>query len=144
MRRKRHLYGAAIAAGFNGELSSRLEQVLELGTYRAEVRIGRDVIRAWRRIEIERIDNFRVVEYARRRQHALTVLRRSRAAQSRRALSIAFTVALIDSKNGDSRTIVAIVRDESQRYEERQLRRRLAELEQQATDFLISEGRAVR
>src|SRR5215213_4907980 len=64
MRRKRHLDGAAIAGDFNGELSLRLEQILELGTYRAEVRIDCDVIRAWRRIEIERNDNFRVVEYA--------------------------------------------------------------------------------
>src|SRR5829696_3532073 len=46
-----------------------------------------------------------------------------------RALSIAFTVALVDSNN-DSRTIVAIVRDETQRWnEERELRRRLAAFE---------------
>ena len=49
-----------------------------------------------------------------------------------RALSIAFTVALVDSAN-DSRTIVAIVRDETQRWnEERELRRRLAEFENPA------------
>ena len=49
-----------------------------------------------------------------------------------RALSIAFTVALVDSDN-DSRTIVAIVRDETQRWnEERELRRRLAEFENPA------------
>ena len=49
-----------------------------------------------------------------------------------RALSIAFTVALVDSAN-DSRTIVAIVRDETQRWnEERELRLRLAEFENPA------------
>ena len=49
-----------------------------------------------------------------------------------RALSIAFTVALVDSAN-DSRTIVAIVRDKTQRWnEERELRRRLAEFENPA------------
>jgi len=49
-----------------------------------------------------------------------------------RALSIAFTVALVDSEN-DSRTIVAIVRDETQRWnEERELRRRLAAFENPA------------
>jgi len=49
-----------------------------------------------------------------------------------RALSIAFTVALVDSAN-DSRTIVAIVRDETQRWnEEREMRRRLAEFENPA------------
>jgi PAS domain S-box-containing protein len=50
-----------------------------------------------------------------------------------RALSIAFTVALVDSTNDESRAIVAIVRDETQRWnEERELRRRLAELEPRA------------
>jgi len=47
-----------------------------------------------------------------------------------RALSIAFTVALVNSPDSESQAIVAIVRDETQRWnEERELRRRLAELE---------------
>ena len=47
-----------------------------------------------------------------------------------RAFSIAFTVALVNSPDSESRVIVAIVRDETQRWnEERELRRRLAELE---------------
>lgn len=46
-------------------------------------------------------------------------------------LSIAFTVALIGSTSGT--VIAAIVRDETKRWnEERELRRRVAELEQQA------------
>jgi PAS domain S-box-containing protein len=46
-----------------------------------------------------------------------------------RALSIAFTVTLLDSPDG-SRAIAAIMRDETTRWqEERNLRRRLAELE---------------
>ena len=49
-----------------------------------------------------------------------------------RALSIAFTVALLGSA-GAVETIVAIVRDETQRWqEERELRRRLKELEQES------------
>jgi hypothetical protein len=49
-----------------------------------------------------------------------------------KALSIAFTVTLLDSSDGQGRTIVATVRDETARWnDERELRRRLAELEQQ-------------
>lgn len=47
-----------------------------------------------------------------------------------KSLSIAFTVALLKSPDGESFTIAAIVRDETQRWnEERELRRRLTELE---------------
>ena len=47
-----------------------------------------------------------------------------------RRLSIAFTVALLTDAGGRVTGIAAIVRDETQRWEEEQaLRRRLAELE---------------
>jgi PAS domain S-box-containing protein len=47
-----------------------------------------------------------------------------------RALSIAFTVALLQAGDGGIQAIAAIVRDETARWEEeRALRRRLAELE---------------
>jgi PAS domain S-box-containing protein len=47
-----------------------------------------------------------------------------------RALSIAFTVALLQAGDGGIQAIAAIVRDETTRWEEeRALRRRLAELE---------------
>jgi PAS domain S-box-containing protein len=47
-----------------------------------------------------------------------------------RALSIAFTVALLPAGDGGIQAIAAIVRDETARWEEeRALRRRLAELE---------------
>src|SRR5512139_2021997 len=50
-----------------------------------------------------------------------------------RSLSIAFTVALVNAPDSQSFSIVAIVRDETQRWiEERELRRRLAELEKPA------------
>lgn len=50
-----------------------------------------------------------------------------------KTLAIAFTVTLLDSSDGQSRTIVATVRDETARWnEERELRRRLGELEQKA------------
>ena len=51
-----------------------------------------------------------------------------------KSLSIAFTVALLKSPGGESFTIAAIVRDETQRWnEERELRRRLAELERSSS-----------
>jgi PAS domain S-box-containing protein len=51
-------------------------------------------------------------------------------------LSIAFTVALVKSSDSQTNSIVAVVRDETQRWnEERELRRRLAELERSRNEF---------
>ncbi|MEH3118027.1 MAG: PAS domain S-box protein [Methylorubrum populi] len=48
-----------------------------------------------------------------------------------RALSIAFTVALLHGADGEVTGIAAIIRDETERFrEERALRRRVAELEE--------------
>jgi len=52
-----------------------------------------------------------------------------------RALSIAFTVALLHSADGKPAAIAAIIRDETSRFnEERSLRKRLAELEAQLAE----------
>lgn len=49
-----------------------------------------------------------------------------------RAMSIAFTVALLRSEDGKPAAIAAIIRDETSRFnEERSLRKRIAELEAQ-------------
>jgi PAS domain S-box-containing protein len=64
-------------------------------------------------------------------RYASEVLRVPALHKNGTPLSIAFTVALIPSARGY--TIVAIVRDETKRWnEERELRRRVAELEQQS------------
>ncbi|WP_232631023.1 PAS domain-containing protein [Methylobacterium sp. Leaf118] len=48
-----------------------------------------------------------------------------------RSLSIAFTVALLHGADGEVTGIAAVIRDETERFEEeRRLRRRLAELEE--------------
>lgn len=48
-----------------------------------------------------------------------------------RALSIAFTVALLHGADGEVTGIAAVIRDETERFqEERSLRRRVAELEE--------------
>jgi PAS domain S-box-containing protein len=64
-------------------------------------------------------------------RYASDVLRVPALHKSGTPLSIAFTVALINSPRGY--VIAAVVRDETKRWsEERELRRRVAELEQQA------------
>lgn len=64
-------------------------------------------------------------------RYSSEVLRVPALHKSGSPLSIAFTVALIGSARG--RAIAAIVRDETNRWnEERELRRRLAEFEQQS------------
>ncbi len=52
-----------------------------------------------------------------------------------RVMSIAFTVALLHSPDGKPAAIAAVIRDETTRFnEERNLRKRLAELEAQLTE----------
>ena len=56
-----------------------------------------------------------------------------------RTLSIAFTVAMLFDQDGQVGGVAALVRDETQRFqEERELRRKLAELEAEVTAMRIS------
>lgn len=58
-----------------------------------------------------------------------------------RALSIAFTVALLHDADGKVAAIVSVVRDETARFaEERNLRKRLTELEMQARGDAATPG----
>jgi len=75
-------------------------------------------------------EGYRQVMESGKSKYAADVLRVPATAKDGRALSIAFTVTLLDASEGD-RLIAAIVRDETTRWnEERELKRRLAELEQ--------------
>lgn len=75
---------------------------------------------------------FREVAKSGRSKYGADVLRVPALHKDGRSLSIAFTVLLLSSA-GSVETIVAIVRDETQRWqEERELRRRLTELEQES------------
>jgi PAS domain S-box-containing protein len=66
-----------------------------------------------------------------RTRYGSEVLRVPAIHKDGRSLSIAFTVALLYSREGEVDNIVAIVRDETARWnEERALRRRLTELEE--------------
>src|SRR5262249_32941167 len=63
-------------------------------------------------------------------RHGPAVLRVPAVHKEGRGLSIAFTVALLDTPDTQTRVIAAIIRDETSRWkEERALRQRLAELE---------------
>ena len=76
-------------------------------------------------------DGYRQVMATGKTKYGTDVLRVPAAHKDGRALSIAFTVSLLDGPDG--RLIAAIARDETARWnEERELRRRIAELEQGA------------
>lgn len=67
-----------------------------------------------------------------RTRYGNDVLRVPAVDKEGRALSIAFTVALLHSPQGELTGIVAVIRDETARFqEERGLRKRIAELEAQ-------------
>jgi PAS domain S-box-containing protein len=75
---------------------------------------------------------FREVAKSGRSKYGADVLRVPALHKDGRSLSIAFTVVLLSSA-GSVEAIVAIVRDETQRWhEERELRRRLTELEEES------------
>ena len=75
-------------------------------------------------------EGYRHVMETGKTKYAVDVLRVPATAKDSRALSIAFTVTLLDASDG-GRIITAIVRDETTRWnEERELKRRLAELEE--------------
>ncbi|MEX0806308.1 MAG: PAS domain S-box protein [Candidatus Binatia bacterium] len=66
-------------------------------------------------------------------KYGTEVLRVPACHKDGRALSIAFTVALLPSQDGKVGAIAAIVRDETSRWnEERAMRQRLRELEEQS------------
>jgi len=65
-------------------------------------------------------------------KYGTDVLRVPAVDKAGRALSIAFTVALLNSADGKPTAIAAIIRDETTRFaEDRALRKRVAELETQ-------------
>jgi PAS domain S-box-containing protein len=77
-------------------------------------------------------EGYRQVMSTGQTRYGANVLRVPAAHKDGRALSIAFTVALVPSPTGSIEAIAAIVRDETERWqEERALRKRIAELEAQ-------------
>ena len=75
-------------------------------------------------------DGYREVMRTGHTKYGTEVLRVPAIHKDGRTLSIAFTVALMRAPDTGARVIAAIIRDETTRWnEERELRRRLAELE---------------
>ncbi|WP_026595347.1 PAS domain-containing protein [Methyloferula stellata] len=75
-------------------------------------------------------------------RYAFDVLRVPAVHKDGSALSIAFTVALLHSPQGALTAIVAVIRDETKRWaEERDLRKRVAELEAKLSEM---EGKGLR
>ena len=73
---------------------------------------------------------YRQVMHTGHTRYGTEVLRVPAVHKDGRPLSIAFTVALLDTPETQTRVIAAIIRDETSRWqEERALRQRLAELE---------------
>ena len=79
-------------------------------------------------------DGYRQVMQTGHTKYGADVLRVPAIHKDGRTLSIAFTVSLLAAPGDGGRIIVAIVRDETTRWnEERELRRRLADLEARKT-----------
>ncbi len=77
-------------------------------------------------------EGYRKVMQTGQTRYGSDVLRVPAVHKDGRRLSIAFTVALLYGPNNEVQVIVAVIRDETSRWEEeRALRQRLAELEQQ-------------
>ena len=80
-------------------------------------------------------EGFRQTMLTGQTKYGTEVLRVPAVDKSGRALSIAFTVALLHATGGKPAAIVAVIRDETSRFnEERSLRKRLAELEAQLAE----------
>jgi PAS domain S-box-containing protein len=83
------------------------------------------------RLRARHWDGYRKVMQSGETRYGTEILRVPAIHKDGRRLSIAFTVALLFSPTREVQSIVAIIRDETSRWEEeRALRQRLAELEQ--------------
>lgn len=79
-------------------------------------------------------DGYRETMRTGKTRYASDVLRVPAIAKDGKRLSIAFTVALLHSSEKQISGVVAVIRDETERFnDERALRKRLAELEQGST-----------
>lgn len=123
---------AIIAAGSDGRICFWNPAAERIFGFTAEEAVGHslDIIIPERYRE-RHWAGYREVMRTGQTRYASEVLRVPALHKNGNSLSIAFTVALVHS--GGETVITAIVRDETKRWnEERELRRRLAELEQQS------------
>ncbi len=124
---------AIIAAGADGKIVFWNSAAARIFGFAADEALGQSLdLIIPERFRARHWEGYRQVMATGTTKYQSEVLRVPALHKDGKALSIAFSVTLLDSLDGQGRTIVAIVRDETARWsDERELRRRLAELEQQ-------------
>lgn len=124
---------AMIAAGSDGKIILWNPAATRIFGFTAEEALGRSLdLIIPERFRARHWDGYRNVMVTGQTRYGSDILRVPALHKDGRALSIAFTVALLHSSDGKPHAITAIVRDETSRWnEERALRQRLAELEQE-------------
>jgi PAS domain S-box-containing protein len=129
----RHAGDAIIAVGPNGDIMLWNPAAERIFGFTTEEAFGQSLdLIIPERFRERHWEGFHRVMLSGQTRYGAEVLRVPAVHKDGRALSIAFTVVLLPSSDGAPGAIAAIVRDETRRWnEERELRRRLAELEQQ-------------
>jgi len=122
---------AIIAAGADGKILYWNDAATRLFGFTAVEALGQSLdLIIPERFRARHWNGYREVMATGKTKYQSDVLRVPAQHRDGHALSIAFTVSLLESEDG-SRVIAAVVRDETARWnEERELKRRLAELEQ--------------
>lgn len=122
---------AIIAARADGKIISWNAAATRIFGFTAEEALGRSLdLIIPERFRARHWEGYRQVMSTGKTKYQTQVLRVPAQHRDGKTLSIAFTVTLLEPTDGE-RVIAAIVRDETERWnEERELRKRLAELEQ--------------
>jgi PAS domain S-box-containing protein len=123
---------AIIAAATDGKIILWNPAATRLFGFTAEEALGQSLdLIIPERLRARHWEGYRQVMATGHTKYGSEVLRVPAQHKDGKTLSIAFTVSLLEAPNGAGRIISAIIRDETTRWnEERELRRRLAELEQ--------------
>jgi PAS domain S-box-containing protein len=124
---------AIIAAGADGTIVFWNDAAARVFGFTADEALGKSLdLIIPERFRSRHWEGYRQVMSTGKTKYGAEVLRVPAVHKDGKSLSIAFTVTLLESSKGQGPTIVAIVRDETARWnEERELRRRVADLGQQ-------------
>jgi PAS domain S-box-containing protein len=122
---------AIVAAGADGSILLWNHAAERIFGYTEEEALGHSLnLIIPERLRARHWEGYRAVMRTGETRYAAEVLRVPAVHKDGRRLSIAFTVTLLYPSTGEIQAIVAIIRDETSRWEqERELRQRIAELE---------------